>query len=95
MWRYFEMSLQMAPNEAAAMIGLGLIAEAQANPAEAVLEFSRAQGARPSDLGAVLLAHALQQQRRDAEARVILDRAQSSPNFSEAQKTAALLLSGK
>jgi tetratricopeptide (TPR) repeat protein len=92
---YFEVTLQMAPNEAAAMIGLGLIAEAQDDPAEAVREFSRARAAQPSELSSVLLVHALQQEGRDAEAQAILERAQSSPNFSEAQKTAALLLSGK
>jgi Tfp pilus assembly protein PilF len=92
---YFEMTLQMAPNEAAAMIGLGLIAEAQGDPAEAVREFSRARAAQPSDLSSALLAHALRQEGRDAEAQAILERAQSSPNFSEALKTAVLLLSGK
>jgi tetratricopeptide (TPR) repeat protein len=92
---YFEMTLQMSPNEAAAMIGLGLIADAQGDPAEAVREFSRAEDAQPSELSSVLLAHALQQEGRDAEAQTILERARSSPNFSEAQKMAALLLSGK
>ena len=92
---YFELTLQMAPNEAAAMVGLGLIAEAQGDPAEAVREFSRAQAAKPGDLISVLLAHALQQEGHADEAQAILERARSSPNFSEAQKTAALLLSGK
>ena len=93
--QYFEMTLQMAPNEAAAMIGLGLIAEAQNDPAQAVREFSSARSAQSSDLSSVLLAHALQQEGRDAEAQAILERAQSSTTFSEAQKTAALLLSGR
>ncbi len=92
---YFEMTLQMAPNEAAAMVGLGLIAEARGDPAEAVREFSRAQAAKPGDLISVLLAHALQREGRADEAQAILERARSSPNFSNAQKTAALLLSGK
>ena len=93
--QYFEMTLQMAPNEATAMVGLGLIAEANGDPAEAVREFSRAQAAKPSDVGSVLLAHALQEEGRADEAKAILDHARSSPNFSEAQKISALLLSGK
>ena len=92
---YFEMTLQMAPNEATAMVGLGLIAEANGDSAEAVREFSRAQAANPSDVGSILLAHALEQEGRADEARTILERARSSPDFSEAQKIATLLLSGK
>ena len=93
--QYFEMTLQMAPNEAAAMVGLGLIAEANGNSAEAVREFSRAQAAKPSDVGSLLLAHALQQEGRFGEAQAILESVRSSPNFSEAEKVAALLLTGK
>jgi Tfp pilus assembly protein PilF len=93
--QYFEMTLQMAPNEPTAMVGLGLIAEANGDQAEAVREFSRAQSAKPSDVTAILLAHALQQEGRAAEAQTILDQASSSPNFAEAQKIVALLLSGK
>jgi protein O-mannosyl-transferase len=93
--QYFETTLQMAPNESAAMIGLGLIAEANGDHTEAIREFSHAQDAKPSDVGSVLLAHALQQAGRIDEAQAILDRARSSANFAEAQKVAALLLSGK
>jgi protein O-mannosyl-transferase len=93
--QYFEMTLQMAPNEPTAMVGLGLIAEANGDQTEAVREFSRAQAAKASDVTAILLAHALQQEGRAAEAQMILDQASSSPNFAEAQKIAALLLSGK
>ena len=93
--QYFEMTLQMAPNEPTAMVGLGLIAEANGDQAEAVREFSQAQSTKPSDVTAILLAHALQQEGRAAEAQTILDQTSSSPNFAEAQKVVELLLSGK
>jgi tetratricopeptide (TPR) repeat protein len=93
--QYFEMTLQMAPNEPTAMVGLGLIAEAKGDQAEAVREFSQAQAAKASDVTAILLAHALQQEGRASEAQTILDQTSSSPNFAEAQKVVELLLSGK
>ena len=85
----------MAPNEATAMVGLGLIAEAKGETAEAIRQYSRAQAVKPSEVCSILLAHALQQAGRAKEAQEILERARSSPDFSEAQKVAALLLSGK
>jgi len=92
---YFEMTLQMAPNEATAMVGLGLIAEAKGEPAEAIRQYARAQATKPSEVCAILLAHALQSAGRGGEAQEVLEGARSSPNFDEAQKVAAILLSGK
>ena len=92
--QYFEMTLQMAPNEPTAMVGLGLIAEATGDPAEAVRQFSQAQAAKPDEVTSLLLAHALQESGRSAEANAILDRVRLSPNFAQAQKIAALLLAG-
>ncbi|MGA8776819.1 MAG: tetratricopeptide repeat protein [Terriglobales bacterium] len=94
--QYFEWTLQMAPNEETAMVGLGLIAEANGDFAEAVREYSRAQAVKPDDLVcSILLADALQHAGRTGDAKAILDRARTSPNFSEAQKIAAMLLAGK
>jgi tetratricopeptide (TPR) repeat protein len=93
--QYFEATLQMAPKEASAMIGLGLIAEANGDAAEAVRQFSRALGAKPDDVCSLLLAHALEQEGRVVEAQSILQRVQTSANFEEAQKIAALLLAGQ
>ena len=93
--QYFEMTLQLAPNEATAMVGLGLIAQTNGDPAEAVRQYSWAQAAKPDEVTSILLAHALQQEGHADEANAILERARSSANFSEAQKIAALLLAGK
>ena len=94
--QYFEWTLQMAPNEATAMVGLGLIAEANGDFAEAVREYSRAQAAKPDDIVcSLLMVDALQHAGRTGEAQAILDRGRTSPNFAEAQKIAAMLLAGK
>jgi tetratricopeptide (TPR) repeat protein len=94
--QYFGWTLEMAPNEASAMVGLGLIAEANGDAAEAVRQYSRARDVKPDDLVcSLLLADALQHAGRAAEAQAVLDHARISPNFSEAQKIAAMLLAGK
>ena len=91
----FEMTLQMAPREPSAMIGLGLIAEAEGQPAEAASRFSQALAVKPDDVTSLLLARAFEEQGRGDEARAIVERVRLSPNYSEAQKIAALLLAGK
>ena len=92
--QYFEMTLQMSPNEAMAMVGLGLIADANGDAGEAIRQFSSAQAAKPDDVTALLLAHALEQGGRTQEANTIQERVRLSPNFPDAQKMAALLLAG-
>jgi tetratricopeptide (TPR) repeat protein len=92
----FNTALQLAPDRPMAMIGLGLIAERNGDPSEAVRQYSRAMAVQPTDVGFLLLAHALQQEGRSDEAKPILERvARSSPNLPEAQATADALLSGK
>ena len=92
----FEMALQLAPDRPMAMIGLGLIAERNGDPSEAVRQYTQAMAVQPTDVGFLLLAHALQQEGRSDEANAILERvARSSPNLAEAQRTADALLSGK
>jgi len=94
--RCFEMALQLAPDRTMAMIGLGLIAERNGDPSEAVRQYSQAMAVQPTDVGFLLLAHALQQEGRSDEANAILERvARSSPNLGEAQNTAAALRSGR
>ena len=78
------------------MVGLGLIAEKNGDFAEAVRQYSRAMAVQPTDVGFLLVAHALQQEGKTEEAKAITDRvARFSPNFSEAQKTAESLLTAK
>ncbi|MGA8539857.1 MAG: tetratricopeptide repeat protein [Terriglobales bacterium] len=92
----FETALQLAPDRTMAMIGLGLIAEKNGNLAEAVREYSNAMAREPTDVGFLLLAHALQQEGRSEEANTILERVRRlSANLIEAQATADALRSGK
>ena len=94
----FEVALQLTPQQpmALAMIGLGLIAEKNGDLPEAIHQYSGAMASQPTDVGMLLLAHALQQEGRSDEANAILERvAHTSQNLAEAQATAELLLSGK
>jgi tetratricopeptide (TPR) repeat protein len=92
----FEMALQLAPDRTMAMIGLGLIAQKNGDLAEAVRQYSRAMSVQPTDVGFLLLAHALQQEGRSDQANAVLERVgRLSPNLAEAQRTADALLSGK
>ncbi len=92
----FETALQLEPDWARAMTGLGLIAQGNGDLAEAIRQYSRAVAVQPTGVGYLLLAQALQLQGRSAEAKEISERvARSSPNLAEAQKAAEQFLSGK
>jgi tetratricopeptide (TPR) repeat protein len=92
----FNTALQLSPDLPMAMIGLGLIAERNGDQSEAVRLYSRAMAVQPTDVGFLLLAHALQQEGRSDQAKAINERvARSSPNLPEAQAMAESLLSGK
>ena len=92
----FETALQLAPDRARAMTGLGLIAQENGDLPEAIHQYSRAIAAEPTDVGYVLLAQALQQAGRLDEANAIYERvARFSPNLAEAQKAAEQYLAGK
>jgi protein O-mannosyl-transferase len=92
----FEAALQLAPDRAKAMTGLGLVAQENGDLAEAIRQYSRAVAAEPSDVGYLLLAQALQRAGRLGEARAIYESmARFSPNLAEAQKTVQSYLSGK
>jgi tetratricopeptide (TPR) repeat protein len=92
----FEMALQLAPGQAMAMIGLGLIAEKNGDPSEAVRQYSQAMAVQPTDVGFLLLAHALQDAGHSDEAKEMSERvARLSPNLAEARDMAESLRSGK
>jgi len=94
----FETALRLAPDRPMpmAMIGLGLIAEKSGDLPEAVRQYSNAMKVQPTDVGFLLLAHALQQQGSIDEANAISERvARFSPNLQEAQKEVESLLAGK
>jgi protein O-mannosyl-transferase len=92
----FETALQLEPDWARAMTGLGLIAQENGDMAEAIRQYSRAVAVQPTDVGYLLLAQALRQEGRLDEATAISERvARLSPNLAEAQKTVESFLSGK
>jgi protein O-mannosyl-transferase len=93
---YFERTLLLVPNQPQALIGLGLIAEGTDNVQEAIRDYSQAMEVEPSDVGYLLLAHALQQEGNSDESKAAYSlAARLSPNLGEAQKAAMALLSGK
>jgi tetratricopeptide (TPR) repeat protein len=92
----FETALQLEPDWARAITGLGLIAQENGDLAEAIRQYSRAVAVQPTDVGYLLLAQALRQEGRLDEATAISERvARFSPNLAEAQKTVDSFLSGK
>jgi tetratricopeptide (TPR) repeat protein len=99
--QYFETALRLAPEQlvpdrAAAMIGLGLIAQKNGDLPEAIRQYAGAMAVQPTDVGFLLLANALQQEGHADEANAISERvARSSPNLAEARKTAEQFLAGK
>ena len=92
---YFEKTLLLVPNQPQALIGLGLIAEGTDNVKEAIRDYSQAMEAEPSDVGYLLLAHALHQEGKLDESKATYALAARSSNLAEAQKAAMALLSGK
>ena len=76
------------------MVGLGLIAQKNGDYAEAVRQYSRAMAVQPTDVGYLLIAGALEQEGRSAEAREMTGRAaRISPDLTAAQKEVNQLLS--
>lgn len=92
----FEMSLQLVPDQPNIMVTLGLLEESEGDLQAATQQYSRAMELKPSDVGLLLLSHALQQQGRTTEANEMLQRASRiSSNLPQAQKQADALLTGK
>jgi len=92
----FETALQLEPDWARAMTGLGLIAQENGDMTEAIRQYSRAVAVQPTDVGYLLLAQSLRQEGRLDEATAISERvARFSPNLAEAQKAVESFLSGK
>lgn len=93
--RCFETALQLRPNSARAMMGLGLIAQGNGNMAEAIRLYSQAAAVQPTDVMYLLLAQAMQQGGHSTEAKTIYDHLAQSPNLPEAQQAVQSLLAGK
>ena len=85
----YEQALQLMPGRPIAIVGLGLVAEHEGNFAEAVRQFSNAMAIQPTDVGYLLLADALEQSGRHADAEVARQRAaEISSDVNEARKQA-------
>jgi tetratricopeptide (TPR) repeat protein len=92
----FEESLRLVPNRPIAIVGLGLIALQDRDSAAAVQQFSQAMSIEPTAVGYLLLARALNQSGRTADAEAARRSAQQlSPSLDEAQKDADTLLGSK
>jgi len=92
----FETSLQLSPGQPAVMVALGVIKEREGDLSAAVQQYSHAMALQPTDVGYLLLAHALQEEGHADDANAALDRAaRLSRNLPQAQLQAESLLAGK
>ena len=88
----FEKSLELQPNRPMPIIGLGLIAEKNGDYPDAIRKYSQAMAIQPTDVGYLLLAQALEDQGRKAEAQAIREKvAKLSPDPAAAQREASSL----
>ena len=86
-------SLRIDPENAMALLGLGLVTQKTGNLPDAIDDYSRAMAVGPSDVGYILLARALDAAGRKSESASALEQARKiAPNFDMAQKEAARLL---
>ncbi len=92
----YQSALQLSPGSPTALVGLGIVAQHDGDLAEAIQQFSNAVAVAPSDIGYLLLAHALEEAGRSTEAHAARRRASLiSPDLDEAQKQANALLAGR
>jgi tetratricopeptide (TPR) repeat protein len=89
----FQKALETDPHNPGAIIGMGLVAERSGDFSRAADLFSRAVSYEPNDLGYFLLATALENGGRQAEASAAFAQAQRiSPNMNEVVERAHELL---
>jgi tetratricopeptide (TPR) repeat protein len=92
----YERALQLSPRHSIAIVGLGLVALHEGDLVEAIGQFSNAMAVEPTDIGYLLLAHALELAGHATEAQAARQRAGLiSPNLDEAQRQADALMAGK
>jgi protein O-mannosyl-transferase len=89
----YAYALKENPDNGAALIGSGLLAEREGDWASAIAQISHAMKVGPSDVGYLLLARALRRAGRAAEADDAYAHAeQISRDFAQAQRSAAQVL---
>jgi len=92
----YDRALQLSPRHSIAIVGLGLVALHEGDLVEAIGQFSNAMAVEPTDIGYLLLAHALELAGHATEAQAARQRAGLiSPNLDEAQRQADALMAGK
>jgi tetratricopeptide (TPR) repeat protein len=89
----YDSALQRSPADTMALIGLGVVAQKTGDPAGAAEYYSHAMKVQPSDVGYLLLAHALEQCGQRAEATAASEQArQISNNLDRARQRADELI---
>ncbi len=89
----FQAAVDLNPKDGEAWIGVGVMAQKFGQPQAAVDAYNHALAIQPFDLGYVLLAKALEQAGRNAEAQAALAKGQQlSSNFERTQGVAERLL---
>jgi protein O-mannosyl-transferase len=89
----YEAALRLVPESPHAFIGLGLIAQKEGDFKQAIRLYGAAMALQPTDVGYLLLAKALQQAGKTAEAQAALqDAKRLSANLPQAQQVADRLL---
>jgi len=92
-WNSWQQAIALDPHSARAWVGLGLLAQGSGDLDRAVKNYSHAVELEPSDVAYLLLAQALQQTARAAEAQAARDQARKiSRNLDQAQRAVADML---
>lgn len=90
----YESALAISPNDDRALLGTGLLAQRSGDTRRAVEQLSHALKVAPSDVAWLLLAGALRQEKKTADADAAYSEAQKlSRNFDETQKVASQIAS--
>jgi protein O-mannosyl-transferase len=89
----FAEALRLDPNKAAALVGMGLLAQKSGDLAQTIALYSRAMSVEPTAVGYILLGRAQRQAGHATESQAALDKArQSTSDLDQAQRTADALL---
>ena len=86
----YDAALHLRPDDPGALVGTGLLAQRAGDSVRAIAQLSHAMNVAPADVGLLLLAGALRQAGRNAEAeKAYAEAHQLSQDFGQAQKVAS------